>query len=397
MLDFQRLAAQYQETLLGGIVPFWLKHSRDLIGGGYHDGLDAGGQCIDADKVIALQAQQVWSFAWLYNNVQDKPVWLEHARHGADFVAQFAHDANFNAYAVVDRRGRPVAHATDLIPDSAVALAYVQMHRATGNDEWAMLAKQTLAGLLSRRTETRAQAQPLAGVRHLKHLSEPVAVLRAVLDFKELLDEQVWKDAVESVTAELLTEFLDRRLDLLRETVGREGTFYNTPIGRRLSPGLTFEAAGYLLDLSQQMGDRKLALQVVSWLMRFCEAAWDDIGGGFLRWLDLKDEPVIFPEASQRLASVHLEGVAALSKGYLYTRHPDCLKWIKRVHDYTFQFFPDPKYQAWHLVLDRSSKPLLTAKATSTDGCFHFIKCMADAWQTLEKCGLMQPMGRGIK
>lgn len=398
MLDFQRLAAQYQETLLGQIVPFWLKNSRDTLCGGYFNGLAADGQCIDGDKVITLQAQQVWAFAWLYANVQDKAAWLDHARHGADFLAGFAHDAQLNVYAHVDRRGRPVAHAANSIPDSVVVLAYTQMHRATGDDTWVMLAKQTVNNLLSRRADTAdRQVRTIAGVRQLKHLSEPVSLLKTLVEARELLDDQAWKEATESVTAELLNHFLDRRLDLLRETVGLEGTFYNTPEGRRLSPGLTFEAAGYLLDLSQQTGNRKLALQVVGWMLRFCEAAWDDIGGGLLRWIDLKDETTIFPEASQRLASVHLEAVAALSKGYFYTRHPDCPRWIKRIHDYTFQFFPDPKHKAWHLILDRTAKPLLTAKATATDGCFHFIKCMADAWQTLEKCGQMQPTGRGIK
>lgn len=398
MLDFQRIAAQYQETLLGRIVPFWLKHSRDPIGGGYFNVLAADGQPIDADKVIVLQAQQVWAFAWLYTNVQDKSVWLEHARHGADFLAQYAHAPQLDVYAVVDRRGRSVAQASDLVADSVVVLAYAQMHQATGEDEWAMVAKQTLTSLLARRNDHRAkQANIGAGVRQLKHLSEPVAVLKAVIDCKELFDEQTWKEAIDSVVTELLTEFLDRRLDLLRETVGPEGTFYNTPEGRRLSPGLTFEAVNYLLDISQQTGNRKLSLQVVSWTLRFCEAAWDDIEGGLLRWIDLKDEPTVYPEAGQRMASVHLEAMAALSKGYFQTRHPDCPKWLKRIHDYTFQFFPDPKYGAWHLVLDRAAKPLLSAKATPTEGCFYFVRCMAETWRTLEKCGQMQPMGRGVK
>lgn len=395
MLDFQRLAAQYQETLLGQIVPFWLTHSRDLVGGGYFNVLDADGQPVDADKVIVLQAQQVWAFAWLYTNVQDKSAWLSHAQHGAIFLAQYAHDPLLNAYTTVDRRGRPVTQAPDRTPDCALVLAYRQMYRATDEDEWAMLAKQTLTNLLRRKAEERVkQHQTFDSFRPLKHLSEPVALLKVLVEMKDLLDELVWKEISELVLSELLTEFLDRRLDLPREFVGLEGTFYNTPEGRRLSPGLTFEAAGYLLDLSQQTNNPKLAGQAVSWVVRFCEAAWDDIGGGLLRWLDLKDESSVFSAASQRVVSVHLEAIAALSKGYFQTHHPECLKWIKRIHDYTFQFFPDAKHTGWHLTLDRSSKPLLSLKASPSVGCYHFVKCMADTWKTLEKCGQQQPKGR---
>ncbi len=395
MLDFKLLSATYQETLLGHIVPFWLKYSRDELGGGFFNALSSDGQPINADKVVTLQAQQVWAFSYLYTQVQDKAVWLDHARHGADFLARFAHDDRLNTYALLDRRGRPVAPATNAVPASAVVLAYAQMHRATGDDEWAMLAKQTLTSLLRQRVAVRTeQAATLGGFRQLRHLSEPVAVLNALISMKELLDEQVWKDSVESITAELMNEFLDKRLDLLREIVGAEGTFYNTPEGRRLNPGLVFEVAGYLLDLSQQISNRKLALQAVTWVLHFCEGAWDDIGGGLLQWVDLKDEAGLFPEADYRLASAHLEAVSALSKGYFYTRHPDCPKWIRKIHDYTFQFFPDPKHRAWHLILDRTGKPLLSAKATPTMGCFPFIKCMNDAWRMLEKCGQMQPVGR---
>ncbi len=395
MLDFKLLSATYQETLLGHIVPFWLKHSRDELCGGFFNALTNDGQPIDADKIVVLQAQQVWAFSYLYAEVQDKVVWLDHARHGARFLAQFAHDDRLHTYALLDRRGNPVSPATDAVPASAVVLAYAQMHRATDEDEWAMLAKQTLTTLLERRAAVRAeQAATLGGFRIVRHLSEPVAVLNALLAMKDLMDEQSWKDAIESVTAELLNEFLDKRLDLLRETVGPEGTFYNTPEGRRLNPGLVFEAAGYLLDLSQHTGNRKLALQAVTWVLRFCEGAWDEIGGGLEQWVDLKDEPCLFPEASHRVASAHLEALAALSKGYFYTHHPDCPKWIRKIHDYTFQFFPDPKYRAWHLALDRAGKPLLPIKATLTTGCFPFIKCLNDTWRMLEKCGQLQPAGR---
>ena len=97
------------------------------------------------------------------------------------FLSEFAHDDTLNGYAQLDRRGRPVAPATDVIPDCFVVMAYAQLHRATADDLWAMLAKQTFANLLRRRAARRAQqTETIGGFQSLQHLSEPVAVVYLV-------------------------------------------------------------------------------------------------------------------------------------------------------------------------------------------------------------------------
>lgn len=408
MLDFQKLSANYQQALLRQAVPFWLKYSRDNQCGGYFDLLSTTGSVIEGDKSVALQAQQTWAFSWLYNTLDGQPAWLDHARHGASFLSRFAHNETLTCYAQLDRRGRPVAPASNLAADAFTVMAYAQLYSATSEDEWALLARQTFAALLDQRSFIRAeQAQRIGGFRQLRHLSEPVALLKATLDMQPLLNEETWKETLDTVLHELLNEFLDRRTDVLREYVLPEGGFVNTPEGRRLHVGLTFQAAGYVLDTFTQSGavsagnrlgdHRKLALQVVNWCLRLCEQAWDELAGGLNLFMDVKNQPSIFSTRGQKWAWVHLEAVSALTKGYFYTRHPDCPKWFKRIHDYTFQHFPDLKNAGWNLAIDQHNQPLLLSKATLDVGCFSLIKCLAETAQTLTKCGQIQPMGRSIR
>lgn len=403
MLDFPKLSADYQQALLRQVVPFWLKHGRDELCGGYFDLLSATGQAIEGDKFVALQAQQTWTFAWLYNSFDGQPTWLAHARHGATFLRQFAHDDDLTCYARLDRRGKPVAPALDVVPDCYAVMAYEQLHRATRDDEWATLAKQTFSNLLQRRQAIRVgQAGTIGGFRELRHLSEPVAVLKAVLAMQPMLDEDPWKEAVDAVSHELLTEFLDRRTDTLREFIMPDGAFVNTPDGRRLNVGLSCQTAGYLLDLYTRSspsgaGTRKATIQVVTWCLRICEQAWDELTGGLNQFIDLKNQPVIFPDWQQKWAWVQVEALTTLVKGYFYTRHPDCLKWFKRIHDYTFQHFPDPKQGGWHLALDGQKQPVAQAKATASVGCFSLIRGLVETAQTLTKCGQPQPVGRNVR
>ena len=403
MLDFQKLSATYQQTLLRQVVPFWLKNSRDEQCGGYTDLLLATGERIEGDKFVALQAQQVWAFAWLYTNLDGQPAWLDHASHGASFLSQFAHDDLLACYAQLDRRGRPVSQSIDLVPASFAVMAYVQMHRATKQDEWAMLAKQAYSSVLEHRANVYTeQTSTLGGLRKVRHLGETAAVLKMVWDMQPLLAEDSWKQTIDLVVQDILHGFMDRRTDTLREYILPEGAFLNTPEGRRLNVGLSFQTACYLLDFyaesaSAKTGsvinnNRRSAMQVVTWCLQLCEQAWDEANAGLNQYVDIKQQAFIFLDWQQKWAWVQLEALLALLKGYEHTRHPDCLKWFKRIHDYTFQHFPDPKQTGWHLVLDQHTQPVLAAKATPMVGCYSLIRCIAEIGKLLTT--LDQPKGQ---
>jgi len=405
VLDFQKSAADYIQALTRQLLPFYLKNAPDPQYGGYSDLLSTTGEVIEGDKFVTAQARQAWVFAWLYNQLDAQPAYLQHAQRGGDFLSQFAHDPTLNCYSILDRLGRPIAPAADLVPDCSAVLAYIQLYRATGSDEWAMLAKQTFANLLARRLSVRTeQAGTVGGFRSVRHLSEPTALLEAVLAIWPLLDEDGVKDAVETVQADLMTEFLDRRSDSLREFILPEGAFLNTPEGRRQHVGLTFRVISAQLSLcaepdliaaiQDRNGARKLASQVVNWGLRVCEQAWDETAGGLVAFTDLKNQPTIFPDARHKWAWVHTIALAALIKSYYHTRQPDCLKWFRRIQEYVFRYFPDPTQPGWHMVLDQTNQPLASAKATPAAESGILIHSLAETAQTLSQCAKLPQKGQ---
>ncbi|WP_461140053.1 AGE family epimerase/isomerase [Spirosoma pomorum] len=390
MLDFPKLSAEYQQALLRQVVPFGLQHSRDELCGGYFDLLTATGEVIEGDKFVTLQAQQTWAFAWLYNTFDARPDWLNHARHGVNFLSQFAHSQTLTCYAEVDRRGRPVAPANDGLPDCFTVMAYTQLYRATGEDEWAMLAKQVYTRL-RHRWQLAASESDLGSFRHGKRLEEAVAQVKVTLDMQPLLAEDIWKEDVKHVLDVLMHEFLDRRTDTLRNYVLSDGGFINTPEGRQLSVGLICQTAGYLLDLGKTefqsvAANRKLVMQAVGWCLHICEQAWDESSGGLHSYVDFKNQPLVRISHDYKWAWVQMEALSALAKGYVQTSNPDCLKWFKRLHDYTFQHFPDAQHVGWHQVVDQSGQPALPVKATPDFGCYSQIKCLTETAQALTSC-----------
>lgn len=414
LIDFHKIATHCQTALIDECLPFWLKHACDGLGGGYFDYLTADGKSIDANKTVARQAEQVWAFAYLYTNIDAQPDWLDHALHGADFLAEHAHTPQMGCYTYLNRIGSPTLApgsphllTHDPVTAARVAAAYAQIHQATGDDQWAMLAKQTLQAIL-RHYQTIREAQLTASPdqpQPLRHLSHPLALLRALVDARSLFALTDWKEATEPLLDELLTEFLDKRHDVLREYVGTGGAFSNTPEGRRVATGLTMEAAALLVDVGTLLGNRKLTLQATNWCLRTCEWAWPsrheartDERQGLSRWMDWKDQPMCFGDQSHRLAADHLLALAALTNGYWHTRHPDAPRWVKRIYEYTFQYFPDPRQEtSWHLAVTRDQQPASAFKATAEMGCYPLIRGLADTWQHLDQCALLQPVGiRGV-
>lgn len=410
MIDFHKIATHCQTALIDQCLPFWLAHACDGLGGGYFDYLTADGQSIDANKRVARQAEQVWAFAYLYTNIDAQPDWLDHALHGADFLAEHAHTPQMGCYTHLDRVGNPMVSPTsshqlplDPLTGARVAAAYAQIHQATGNDEWAMLAKQTFQVVLRQYQSNREAllTAPTDQPQPLRHLSQPVALLRALIDARSLFAATDWKEAVEPLLDEILNEFLDKRHDTLREYVGPGGAFSNTPEGRRIATGQTMEAASLLIDVGARLSNRKLTLQATNWCLRTCDWAWPtrpdsrtEERQGLARWMDWKDQPLAFEGATYRLASDHLLALAALSNGYWHTRHPDVPRWIKRLYEYTFHHFPDTQHAgSWHLSLTSQQQPTGPFKATPEMGCYALIRGLAATWQHLDQCALLQPVG----
>lgn len=389
MLDSQKLSASYELALRRQVLPFWLAHSQDTLCGGYFDLLSANGSVIDGDKYVAEQAQQVWAFAWLYNTLERQSRWLDHALHGAQFLHRFARNEAGGTYSQLDRRGCPVAPAEDLRPTAGMVLAYAELYAATNDEAWAESARLMFDWMRLRREELRTEpVQPAGSFRRLRHLGEVAMLFKAALRIQPLLDEATGLETVQSILDELLREFVDRRTDTLRETVLTDGAFLNTPIGRRLNVGLTCQTANYLLDYAAQpskhrTGNRTLAARVVGWCLRLCAQAWDEAAGGLNAHVDWKGQPSIFPDESHKWAWVQFEALSALVKGYAQTGSADCLTWFRRIHEYTFAQFPDPRHTGWHLALDRQRQPLLRAKAIPSVGCYTLIRCLAETAQTL--------------
>ncbi|WP_372653024.1 AGE family epimerase/isomerase [Draconibacterium sp.] len=385
-MDLKFLSEKYKNELLTNVIPFWENNSIDKQCGGYFTCLDREGNVFDTDKFIWLQARQVWMFAKLYNEVEQRPEWLQIALNGAAFLQKYGHDGNLNWYFSLTREGKPLVQPYNIFSDCFATMALGQLGKATGNEEFTSIAKDTFQNILKRKDNPKGSYNKLvSGTRPLKGFSLPMILCNLSLEIEHLLESDLVDSTINQVLYEVMEIFYQPDSGLILENVNPDGSFSDSFEGRLLNPGHAIEAMWFIMDLSERLKRPDLAQKAVDIALRTLKYGWDEKYGGIFYFLDIKGNPPQQLEWDQKLWWVHIETLITLIKGYELTGNRECINWFEKVHDYTWSHFADPNHGEWFGYLDRRGDVLLPLKGGKWKGCFHVPRGLFQVWKTLEK------------
>ena len=396
--DFGTLAQQYKNELLENVLPFWMSKSQDLQCGGYYTCLDREGNVFDTDKFIWLQGRQVWLFSHMYNNIDRNPAWLECARQGGEFLKKYGHDGDLNWYFSLTREGKPLIQPYNIFSYTFATMAFGQLSKATGNEEYAEIAKKTFDKILSKVDDPKGQwNKAYPGTRNLKNFALPMILCNLALEIEHLLDEEFMKTTIDTCIHEVMDVFYRPELGLIVENVTADTEELSDSFeGRVLNPGHAIEAMWFIMDLGKRLKRPDLIEKAADIAVKMIEYGWDERDGGIFYFMDRKGHPTQQLEWDQKLWWVHIETMISMLKGYQLTGSQKCLEWFEKVHEYTWSHFKDPEYPEWFGYLNRQGEVLLPLKGGKWKGCFHVPRGLYQCWKTLEeiekdqKSGLIQ-------
>lgn len=385
-MDFQKLAVQYKSELLDRVLPFWLEKSQDKTFGGYFTCLERDGSVFDTDKFIWLQGRQVWMFATLYNKVEKRKEWLDCAVQGAEFLKKYGHDGNLNWYFSLDREGNPLVEPYNIFSYTFAVIAFGQLSIATGNSEYADIAKKTFDIVLSKVANPKGKwNKAVAGTRNMKSFALPMILCNVALEIESLLEPAFLKKTIETCIHEVMDVFYRPELGLIVEHIGTDGQLQDNFDGRLLNPGHAIEAMWFIMDLGVRLGRKDLIEKAVEIALNEVEYGWDKKFGGIFYFMDRLGHPTQQLEWDQKLWWVHIETLITMIKGYQLTGNKKCLDWFDRVHNYVWTHFVDNEYPEWYGYLNRQGEVLLPLKGGKWKGCFHVPRGLFQCWQILEK------------
>lgn len=384
-MDFKQLAEQYKTELLDKVIPFWLNHSQDTAYGGYFTCLDRKGEVYDTDKFIWQQGREVWMFATLYNKVEKRQEWLDCAIQGAEFLKKYGHDGQLNWYFSLDREGHPLVEPYNIFSYTFAVIAFGQLSIATGNKEYADIAKRTFDVVLSKVDNPKGKWNKAApGARSLKSFALPMILCNVALEIEPLLDADFMQRTIDTCIHEVMDVFYRPELGLIVENLSTNGELVDCFEGRQLNPGHAIEAMWFIMDLGQRLGRKDLIEKAVQIALNEAEYGWDKKYGGIFYFMDRLGHPCQQLEWDQKLWWVHIETLITMLKGYKLTGNKKCLEWFERVHNYVWTHFTDPDYPEWYGYLNRQGEVLLPLKGGKWKGCFHVPRGLFQCWQMLK-------------
>jgi N-acylglucosamine 2-epimerase len=385
-MNYKFLSNLYRDELLNNVIPFWLTKSQDTKYGGYFTCLDRTGNVFDTDKFVWLQGREVWLFSMLCNNLEKNPEWLQCAVQGGEFLKKFGHDGNYNWYFSLTQDGKPIIEPYNIFSYTFATMAFGQLSKATGNGEYADIARRTFDIILSRVNNPKGKwNKTYPGTRDLKNFALPMILCNLSLEIEHLLENDFLQKTIDTCIHEVMDVFYRPELGLIVENLTSDNKLSDTFEGRLLNPGHAIEAMWFIMDLGVRLNKPELIERAAGIAVQMVEYGWDYKYGGIFYFLDRKGHPVQQLEWDQKLWWVHIETLISMLKGYQLTGSEDCLKWFEIIHEYTWDHFKDKEYPEWYGYLNRQGEVLLPLKGGKWKGCFHVPRGLYQCWKTLEK------------
>jgi len=382
----ESLIRLYRETLFDDCLPFWINHCVDREHGGFLTYIGGDGSLISSDKAMWVEGRFAWLLARLYNTFEKKQEWLELAKHGIDFILKHGFDSDGRMFYLVTRDGRPIRKRRYLFTETFGTIALAEYAKAAGDEEIKKRAVD-LYNLIIKHYRTPGSLPPkeYPQTRPSKAHAMPMILLATTQILRQIDDNPLYKNVIDQSLAEIFDHFLKPEFKVLLETVGPNGEFIDTPEGRCVNAGHAIETAWFIMEEGRHRNDNDLvkkALPILEWSL---EWGWDKEYGGILYFVDVKHKQPIQYEWDMKLWWPHTETMYALLLAHHLTGDKKWEDWYDKVHEYSFNHFPDKKNGEWFGYLHRDGSLASTIKGNGWKGPFHLPRTMLYGLKLLEE------------
>ena len=398
-------AKELREHLLSCIMPFWENRCLDREYGGYLTCFDREGRLTDDSKYIWFQGRQLYTYARLFNTIEARPAWLEHAKWGYDFLVKHAYAGKGRWHFKLDRSGKVIVSTTSIYSDYHMAQGLAEYMLATGmKDEKGMQILRETYETLERNT-TDPEFKEI-----YENTWSPVFIwndmyltaLNAACITTPVLGAQHTQSLTNECASKIMDWFARDEYQLVFEAVTRDNKVLLEEAGRFINPGHSFESAWFLLEAAEISGNSRMAergLQIIDWTYR---VAWDKANGGIYSYLNAEGgepQPLDWHKETNSLWNdkvwwVNCEALCAFAKAFAQSADEKYLVMLERQWHFCKEKFYDPEFGEWYERLHPDGSVKVSDKGTPWKCAFHLARSLIMAITSIEFAA--EPEGRGL-
>ena len=253
------LITLYRDGLLKDTLPFWIEHCVDREHGGFMMSVDRDGSVIDTDKSVWQQGRFTWLLGEMYNQVEPRDEWLALAKHGVEFLDRHCYDSSDGRmWFHVTREGQPIRKRRYAFSESFAAIAYGELAKATGEQEYADKAQRTFQRFIDHNLDPQGVEPKYTSTRPMRGLGFPMITIVTAQELRESIDLSDADEWIDRSIEDIRQFHLKEDLQCVIETVGLEGQIIDHFDGRTLNPGHAIEGAWFIMWEGHQRGDQEL-------------------------------------------------------------------------------------------------------------------------------------------
>ena len=376
----------YHDDLFNDVLPFWLKHSIDHEDGGFTFCLDRKGNVIDTDKGVWQTGRFTWLLATLYNDIENKPEWLETAKHGVAFLEKYCFDSDGQMLFIVDKKGNPVRKRRYVFSESFAAIAWAAYSKAIGSAAYGDRAKELFKQFIKYNSTPGITPPKFTKHREMKSMGVPMIGIVTAQELRKNIGDDGYTPMIDGWINEIQEDFLNHEYKAVMETVGPKGEFINHFDGRTLNPGHAIEGSWFILNEAKYRNNDpdliKLGTTMLDWMW---EIGWDKTYGGILYFRDVLGLPVQEYWHDMKFWWPQNEGIIATLLAYQLTGNEKYAQWHKVIHEWTLSHFPDRTYGEWYGYLHRDGSISVDLKGNIWKGPFHIPRMYLICYQILKE------------
>ena len=373
---------RYREDLVENILPFWLQHGLDRKHGGIYTCVDRDGTLMDTTKSVWFQGRFAFVVSFAYNQIEQRPDWLEAARTTIEFIERHCFDTDGRMFFEVTEDGRGLRRRRYVFSESFAAIAFSEYAIASGDKRYAEKAVQlfkdiqrflTTPGILEPKYTEELQAQGHSIVMILINTASRI---------REALPDPALDAQIAESLDKLERYFLHPEYKALLEMVGPNGEFIDSLSGRLINPGHCIETAWFILEEAKHRGGDKhlieLGCKILDWSWDW---GWDELYGGIINFRDCKGLPCQDYAQDMKFWWPQTEAVIATLYAYQMTGEERYLKMHRQISDWMYAHLPDREYGEWYGYLHRDGSVAQPAKGNLFKGPFHIPRMMIKGYQ----------------
>lgn len=372
---------QYKDELINNVMPFWTKYGIDREYGGCITCLDRDGSVMDYNKSGWFQGRSAYIYSSMYNHIEQKQEWIDIAKNIIDFTKKHFFDEDNQMFFEVRRDGTPVRKRRYADCENFFAIALSEYSLASGDKSYAKQAVEVFKrGIVLNKMLLKSNPKFREGFVGKSH-SSAMILINTAYEIRKAIDDPELTEVINSSINSIRKDFMKADFKALLETVGLEGEFIDSNIGRCINPGHCIETAWFILEEAKYRGwDKELVTMGLTILDWSWEYGWDKEYGGIRYFADCKGLPPQEYWHDMKFWWPQCEAIIATLLAFQATNDDKYLKMHKAINDYTFKHFPDREFGEWFGYIHRDGRLSQAAKGNIFKGPFHIPRMLIKSY-----------------